>query len=348
MDDDIRSGHLRRWGVVVGCSVLLSGVVVASPDAAHAGGLLPSPGDLGTTTARVVGTLWGDPAADRVALDKDGRHSDRLDPGSLHTLTTTIGARAVWQQTDARGRALTGQGVTVAVLDSGVQAVPGLAGKVVQGPDLSLEVNSPAALPDDTYGHGTHMAGIIATKDPIATDPRTGAPRTLDPSQQLGVAPDAKVLALKLATTDGSTDVSQVIAALDWVAQHRRDNGMNVRVVNLSFGTEAVQPYQIDPLAAAAEHAWKNGLVVVVSGGNGGQDAGSLSNPAIDPYVIAVGASDPNGTVLGWEAAGRRRLQQPRDLGSARRPGRAGDVCRVAPGPRLLRGHRAPGGTRRR
>ena len=101
-------------------------------------------------------------------------------------------------------------------------------------------------------------------------DPKTGALKTWDASAQLGVAPDARLLALKLAATDGSTDVSQVIAALDWVTQHRNDNGMQVRVVNLSFGTGSLQSYQVDPLAAAAENAWRHGLVVVVSGGNEG------------------------------------------------------------------------------
>jgi len=84
------------------------------------------------------------------------------------------------------------------------------------------------------------------------------------------------------------------------VAQHRNDNGMNIRVVNLSFGTASLQPYQLDPLAAAAENAWRQGLVVVVSGGNGGSDARGLTDPAIDPYVIAVGSSDPKGKADGW------------------------------------------------
>jgi serine protease AprX len=253
--------------------------------------------------AAVAGTVWGDKKADRVALDLYDRNDAKQDPGSLFTITNAIGAREVWRDKDAAGRAVTGQGVTVAVLDSGVAAVPGLdaPGKVVRGPDLSLEANSDAVLSDDTYGHGTHLAGIIAGRDPVPTDPKSGAPKADDASKQLGVAPDAQLLALKLASTDGSTDVSQVIAALDWVAQHRSDQGLNVRVVNLSFGTNSVQPYQVDPLAAAAENAWRAGLVVVVSGGNGGPDAGGLTNPAIDPYVIAVGSSDPNNKVTGWD-----------------------------------------------
>ena len=245
---------------------------------------------------------WGDKEADAAAKEADGSRNGGRDPGSLFTVTTTIGARAVWGQKDASGRAITGQGVTVALLDSGVKPVPGLsgAGKLIHGPDLSLETNSPDLQGVDTYGHGTHLAGIIAGRDDVPTDPTTGQPKPASPQSELGVAPDARLLGLKVATTDGSTDVSQVIAALDWVVEHRNDNGMRVRVVNLAFGTTALQPYEIDPLAAAAENAWRKGLVVVVSGGNEGPTAGALTNPAIDPYVIAVGASDPNGTVGGW------------------------------------------------
>jgi serine protease AprX len=250
----------------------------------------------------VVGTIWGDHRADEVALDLYDKNDARADPGSLFTITNAIGAREVWHDKDTRGRAVTGQGVTVAVLDSGVAAVPGLdgPGKVVRGPDLSLEANSDIVLAEDSFGHGTHIGSIIAGKDPVEVDAKTGAPKADDASKQLGVAPDAQLLALKLASTDGSTDVSQVIAALDWVSQHRTDNGMNVRVVNLSFGTSSLQAYQLDPLAAAAENAWHRGLVVVVSGGNGGAKASSLTDPAIDPYVIAVGSSDPNNKVDGW------------------------------------------------
>ena len=86
------------------------------------------------------------------------------------------------------------------------------------------------------------------------------------------------------------------------MTEHAQDNGNDIRVVNLSFGTDSVQPYQVDPLAAAAENAWHHGIVVVVSGGNEGPNAGTLTDPAIDPYVIAVGASDPNLSVRGWDS----------------------------------------------
>ena len=257
-----------------------------------------------TTTGLVNGLLnpWGDPVTDKVALGTDGQNHPELDPGSLYTVTNAIGARTVWSQTDSTGRAVTGRGITVALLDSGVAPVAGLdgTGKVVHGPDLSLETNSPDLRNLDTYGHGTHLAGIIAAHDSTATNPLTGAPLPSSSSQQLGVAPDAQLLSVKLATADGSTDVSQIIAALDWVTQHRNDAAAKIRVVNLSFGTDSVQPYQIDPLTAAVENAWHHGIVVVVSGGNEGTNAGRLTDPAMDPYVIAVGSSDPNKTTTGW------------------------------------------------
>ncbi len=235
---------------------------------------------------------WGDRVADWLSSGtSNARYDAARDPGSLYTITKAIGARQVWNQYDDRGRHITGQGVTVALLDTGVQPVQGLsgAGKLVYGPDLSLEHSQPELTDQDTFGHGTHMAGIIAAHDPGAAT--TGF---TDPQAQLGVAPDATVLPVKLATADGATDVSQVIAALDWVVQHRNDDPAHpIRVVNLSYGTDSKQDYRSDPLAAAAENAWRHGIVVVVSAGNEGQTAAGLTDPAIDPYVLAVGASDP-------------------------------------------------------
>jgi serine protease AprX len=286
-------------------------VSTPTPAAATAGlipGLLGTVGGVVTTTVTgvtgLVGALlnpWGDTATDKVALGSDGVNHPEKDPGSLYTLTNVIGARAVWAQTDSAGKAITGKGITVAELDSGVSPVVGLdaKGKVVNGPDLSLETNSAQLRNLDSFGHGTHLAGIIAAHDTTAST-ATGAPVTTSPTQQLGVAPDAQLLAVKLATADGSTDVSQIIAALDWVTQHRNDGPSRIRVINLAFGTDSVQSYQIDPLAAAVENAWRAGIVVVVSGGNEGNKAGRLTDPAIDPYVIAVGSSDPNHSVAGW------------------------------------------------
>jgi serine protease AprX len=294
----------------------------------------------------VLGTVWGDRRTDDLSRNPlTGQYDARRDPGSLYSITTAIGARSVWQQTDARGAALTGKGVTVAVVDSGVSPVRGLDGKLVQGPDLSIEANSPTPLPADSFGHGTHMASIIGASDAVATS-RAGSPSATDSTAQLGVAPGAGLLALKLANTDGSTDVSQVIAGLDWVVEHRDDNGMDVRVVNLSFGTSGLQDYQVDPLAAAVERAWHRGVVVVVSAGNEGKGSAGLTNPAIDPYVIAVGATSPSTSLLSSIATGATQAWStwgsPSSASFSSRGTSARPVDVAAPGTSVV-GLRAPG-----
>ena len=99
-------------------------------------------------------------------------------------------------------------------------------------------------------------------------------------------------MSLKVAGPDGSTDVSVVIAALQWVVVHRAEYG--IKVLNLAFGTDSVQPYALDPLNAAVERAWAAGITVVVSAGNRGP--GTINKPGDDPYVITVGAVDVNRT----------------------------------------------------
>ncbi len=296
----------RRGVVAALTSATVAITTVAAAPPANAGLLSNLLGVLTNATGLVQNVLhpdgiWGDPSADATAT-VNGVYSPAKDPGSLYTIENAIGARTVWARQDGAHRQITGQGIGVALLDSGVSQVPGLdgAGKVSYGPDLSIEGNGVLA-DQDTFGHGTHMAAIIAARD-SATLTAASIPN-LNPNVQLGVAPDASLEALKLATTDGSTDVSQVIAALDWVTQHpTMADGTRIRVINLSFGTDSLQAYRSDPLAAAAENAWKHGIVVVVSGGNEGYNAGRLTDPAMDPYVLSVGASDPNGTVAGWSS----------------------------------------------
>ncbi len=208
-------------------------------------------------------------------------------PGSMVTVTQkTTGADHYWNA------GYIGSGVDVALIDTGVVPVDGLAypGKLVQGPDLSFESQSPDHTRLDTYGHGTHMAGIIAGRDDAASDVMASKDTSF-----LGMAPGARLLSLKVGDYQGSVDVSQVIAAIDWVIQHKNDNGMNVRVLNLSFGTDSTQNYRLDPLAYIVERAWKSGIVVVAAAGNDGAGV-LLRDPAISPFVIAVGASENNVT----------------------------------------------------
>ncbi len=216
-----------------------------------------------------------------------------------------------------------GSGIDVAVIDTGVSPVAGLDGenKVLHGPDLSPESSSPDTAFLDTYGHGTHVAGIIAGNR----------------HNQPGIAPAARIVSLKVAGHDGVTTVPQVIAAIDWVVEHRQAAGLNIRVMNLSLGQSDVSSHVGDALSAAVERAWSAGIVVVVAAGNDGATRPHLDSPALSPYVVAVGAVDPSSdddrderSVPSWSGRGDQHrtpdLVAPgRSIASYRVPGSAAD-----------------------
>ncbi len=281
---------------------------------------------------------WGDDTTNEGidATLKTGSWLASLDQGSAFTVTRDTGAQTVWGKQDPNNstRKLTGHGVGVALIDTGVARVAGLdgAGKVVNGPDLSLDSQAANLRYADGYGHGTHMAGLIAGRD--STAPRGNEN---DEKWFVGMAPDAKIVNVKVGAADGSVDVSQVIAGIDWVVANRASH--NIRVLNLSYGTDSVQSSQLDPLAHAVENAWRAGIVVVVAAGNDGESgARPLTMPAIDPYVIAVGSTNHRGTarldddrVGAWTNSGtsarRPDLLAPgKSLVSLRVPGSYADV----------------------
>jgi serine protease AprX len=223
-----------------------------------------------------------------------------------------------------RGRSGSGSGVDVAIIDSGVTRVEGLdqPGKVFYGPDLSNEGGVPELANLDTYGHGTHLAGIIAGDDG---------------QQVVGIAPESRLVSVKVAGATGETDVAQVIAAIDWVVEHQHDNGLNIRVLNLAFGVPGVASNVGDPLSAAVERAWGAGIVVVAAVGNRGNDAGGVDSPAVSPYVLAVGAVtrlDSRGwhdSIPSWTSGGNGVrdpdvLAPGRSIQSLRVPGSTLDV----------------------
>ena len=160
--------------------------------------------------------------------------------------------------------------VGVALIDTGVTPSPDLGGRLLARVDLTSDGDG-----IDHYGHGTHMAGLIAGDGTRAFGSYEGG------------APEANLVSVKVAGWDGATDVSSVIAGLQWTVANKARYGL--RVVNLSFGTDGVQAPDRDPLDYAVERAWRAGLVVVVSAGNTG---GPVSKPGDDPYAITVGAAD--------------------------------------------------------
>ena len=198
-----------------------------------------------------------------------------------------VRATKVWQQ------GITGGGVTVAILDSGIAEDADL----VQ-PDnrLLASVNfADERLTSDPGGHGTHIAGIVA-----GNGSNSGGEFT-------GIAPQANVVDVRVLGSTGSGRISSVVRGIEWVLAHR--TAYNIRVINLSFGAPATLPYRADPMSAAVEIAWRRGLVVVAASGNGGPDRDTVVTPGIDPYAITVGATDDRGTIgrgddlLAWFSA---------------------------------------------
>jgi serine protease AprX len=219
-------------------------------------------------SSALVWRVWGD-APIRVASTNLSRYD-------------TYGANSVWRDAILYGKVVgkyDGTGVGVALVDTGVVPVADLVNRVTHVVDFTPDGDGL-----DHYGHGTHMAGIIVGDG------------TASNGQYMGVAPGANLISLKVASADGSTDVSVIIAALQWAVTHRAQ--YNIRVLNLSFGTDSTQPYSIDPLDYAVEQTWFSGIFVAVAAGNAGPGAGTITKPGDDPFVVTVGADDTAGTAF--------------------------------------------------
>jgi len=238
-----------------------------------------------------VAALGGSPDVREISPDASGTvqgssYYPYSDAGGTVGLSSDVGYNAYWNQ------GLSGQGIGVALIDSGIAPVPALAasGKIFYGPDFTPTGYFSQVRGLDTFGHGTFMAGLIAGRDPGAT-----APYYANSGYFMGVAPDAHIVSVKVADAAGNTAESAVISGIQWVVQHRNDSGLNIKVLNLSLGIRDGLPYTSDPLDAAAEAAWKSGITVVAAAGNDGKQG--MTAPANDPYVIAVGAVDTGSTI---------------------------------------------------
>jgi serine protease AprX len=228
-------------------------------------------GSAATLNYAAITKLSLDPFVSRIHLDK--KIAPLGNPGSLSLYTQMVRATEVWAQ------GFTGQGISVAIVDSGIAPVDDVslpASRIAATIDLS---DAPAG--GDPGGHGTHVAGIVAGNGTDSAHAREG------------VAPGAKVINVRVIDANGSASLSSVIRGIEWVIQNRKT--YNIRVMNLSLGADAVVGYRDDPLSAAVEMAWNAGIVVVTAAGNGNNVARSIVTPGIDPYVITVGSLDEVG-----------------------------------------------------
>jgi serine protease AprX len=180
-----------------------------------------------------------------------------------------LNAAPAW--TNPAGR-VTGKGVTVAVIDSGIWAHPDLSGRI----DANLNFNPWVSDAADAFGHGTAVAGIV------------GGNGSASAGRYVGIAPEVNLLNLRVTDGRGAAPTSAVVNAIVWAADNR--DSYNIRVISLSIQSSVVESYRVSILDAAVEYAWLKGVVVVTSAGNGGANS-ALYAPGNDPYIITVGAT---------------------------------------------------------
>jgi serine protease AprX len=272
-----------------------SRVVVMARDAASLAPLTLLIQQLGGTPGRLLGIINGRVATvpnsslNLLAANALVLHVafDRLISGAMERTGPTIGAAAVRSELG-----LDGSGVGVAIIDSGVTAWHddlSDSAQASQRVDGFVDFVDNSTVPSDAYGHGTHVAGIIAGNGADSSGARSG------------IAPAARLLVLKVLDGSGNGRISDVIAALDYVVTRRAD--FNIRVVNLSIATGVYESYNADPLTLAAQRAVDAGIVVVASAGNNGRNGqgqtqyGGITAPGNAPWVLTVGASSHMGTI---------------------------------------------------
>src|SRR5215471_11862730 len=224
------------------------------------------------------GSLLGDTT--KAALDPNAPQGQ-----SVSTLRLSLGLSAGASANLAPG-VINGTGVGIAIVDSGIYPAADFAGRIKGFYDFTKldrfrQPTQPA--PYDDLGHGTHIAGLIASAG--------AAPGYMFQ----GVAPNANLVVFKVLDKNGAGSTSSVIAAIEYIVSHRR--ALGVQVINLSLDKPITAPAQFDPLVQAIEQASAKGLIVVVAAGNDGPGYGSINSPGNAPSAITVGAADGKTTV---------------------------------------------------
>ncbi len=238
--------------------------------------------------ASALPALAADPDVVYITPDRPLRSAGNGSPTAvLDYHNETINAPTAWSW------GLNGAGIGVAVIDSGITDLPDLDSNVVSLIAFSQDFTGSGSAADQ-YGHGNHVAGILAGNGAKSTGWN-------DSYTFLGVADNVNLINLRVLDQNGLGTDSQVIAAIASAIQWKSVG--NIRIINLSLGRPVYESYQLDPLCQAVEQAWNAGIVVVVAAGNGGRDNsantegyGTITAPGNDPYVITVGAMNTLGS----------------------------------------------------
>lgn len=177
---------------------------------------------------------------------------------------------------------ITGKGVVVAVLDTGIDPHEDLTeptNRILAWKDLVNQKDSPY----DDNGHGTHVAGIIAGNGRYSN------------GKYRGIAPEAMLVGIKILDEDGSGRLSDVISGIEWCIDSL--SALNIKAINLSIGSEVQESYRVDPLCRITTAAWEKGITVCAAAGNSGPKFGSINTPGINPVIITVGNLDDRNTL---------------------------------------------------
>lgn len=268
-------------------------------------GRQPSAGLLAAEVRREdLAALAADPAVESVSVDApvsafgaaaasaDTEPTVHAAKRKSHRSDGTARADALRQTLGVDGLPYSGSGIGVAIIDSGIQPMVDFGVRITAFRDFTKnDAPDGRAVPAyDDYGHGTHIAGLI------------GSNGTLSRGEHRGVAPEARLIGLKVLDDRGEGRTSDVIAALDFAT--RKKAALGIDIVNLSLGHPIYEPAATDPLVQAVERATRAGLVVLVAAGNFGENpetgvvgyAGIMS-PGNAPSAITIGALETRGTV---------------------------------------------------
>lgn len=176
---------------------------------------------------------------------------------------------------DTISKKILGQGVGVAVLDTGISLHPDFDNRISHFHDIIYERN----MVYDDNGHGTHVSGII------------GGSGKLSKGMHAGMAPMCRLIVVKVLDEKGDGEIGNVISGVRWVLKNQKQ--YNIRIVNISVGTlpHAASKGE-EKLVEAVEELWDAGIVVVAAAGNYGPKEGTVTTPGISKKIITVGSSN--------------------------------------------------------
>ena len=240
--------------------------------------------------ASEIEALANDPDIEYISPD----HVVTSTSTNLYTGSPDHGWQSVGADLATNVFGLDGTGVGIALIDSGVDSLTDLRDAFGRDRVVYRGTFLPNSTATDSYGHGDHVAGIMAGNGAQSS----GSSFTYEVR---GIAPNAHIVSLKALDSNGAGTDSSVIAAIQQAILLK--TRYNIRIINLSVGRPVTTSYLRDPLCLAVQQAWRAGIVVVVAAGNEGRNNslgtngyGTIAAPGNSPYVITVGAMNTVGT----------------------------------------------------